>query len=81
VTSTLDPPYAVLVDSAAEVLSDRGPLTDDQLVAELRDRGIELGQFPVDELDDAFGALTAPVVPAEKVCHEVVRHRTDPMVH
>jgi tetratricopeptide (TPR) repeat protein len=62
VTSTLDPPYAVLVDSAAEVLSDRGPLTDDQLVAELRDRGIELGQFPVDELDDAFGALTAPVV-------------------
>jgi tetratricopeptide (TPR) repeat protein len=62
VTGALDSSYTVVVDSAAEVLAARGPLTDDQLVAELRDRGIDLGDFPVDMLDDAFDEVSAPAV-------------------
>ena len=40
--------YAVVVDPAAEVLTARGPLTEDQLLAELRDRGIDLGETPAE---------------------------------
>jgi hypothetical protein len=50
------------VDSAAEVLTARGPLPEDQLVAELRDRGIDLGENPVETLEDAFDDAPAPAV-------------------
>ncbi|TDO35117.1 SEC-C motif-containing protein [Kribbella sp. VKM Ac-2527] len=61
-TGALDSSYAVLVDSVAEVLAARGPLTEDQIVAELRDRGIDLGEFPQELLEDAFDEAIAPVV-------------------
>jgi hypothetical protein len=37
-------------------------LTEDQILAELRDRGIDLGEFPQELLADAFDEATAPVM-------------------
>ncbi|HVQ18352.1 MAG TPA: hypothetical protein VMT27_04870, partial [Actinomycetes bacterium] len=50
------------MDSAAEVLTARGPLTEDQLLAELRDRGVDLGEIPAETLEDAFDDAPAPAV-------------------
>ena len=62
VTEGPDSSYAVVVDSVAEVLTARGPLTEDQIVEELRDRGIDLGEFPQELVADALDVEIAPVV-------------------
>jgi hypothetical protein len=41
-------------------------------------RGLHHQPLQGNQFDD-FVRVREP--PAEKVCHEVVRHRTDPMVH
>jgi hypothetical protein len=61
VTEAINSSYAAIADSAAEVLTAQGPLTDDQLVAALRDRGIDLGEFPEETLEDAFDEVDRPV--------------------
>ncbi len=44
----------VLLEFAAEILAARGPLTDDQLFAELDSRGVDLGPQPVDGWAEAL---------------------------
>ncbi|GAA1677003.1 SEC-C metal-binding domain-containing protein [Kribbella yunnanensis] len=47
-------PYDAVLESAAEILAARGPLTDDQLFAELDSRGVDLGPLPVDGWTEAL---------------------------
>lgn len=53
---------ANVVDAAAKLLTEHGPRTEDQLVAELRDGGVDLGDYPEETLDAAFDEAVAPVV-------------------
>jgi tetratricopeptide (TPR) repeat protein len=62
-TRASESPYTAVVDSVAEVLAEQGPLTDDELVAELQDRGIDLGEFPDELLEIALDEVSAPVMP------------------
>jgi hypothetical protein len=61
VTEAINSSYAGVFDSTAEVLTAQGPLTDDQLIAALQERGLDLGEFPVDTLEEALEEVDGSV--------------------